>query len=436
MVGNKRAIILLFLNMIFYAIYDLKYVPIVIFEIIGTYFIYCQIQRNSYMKKMWLIIGVILEVSILCFFKFVDLFLESSDLALRILMPLGISYYTFKILSFIIDTYRGRGRNYKVTLLEYAVYVSFFPQIVCGPISRTDEIIPQLSKKYKVTEHELMEGISMILSGGYKKVVIADRLAVYTAAIFTNPLGYPALASWLAAFFFSVQIYCDFAGYSELAIGVCKILGFHCHKNFDNPYFAANIKEFWNRWHISLSTWLRDYVYIPLGGNKVGKVRKKFNIMVTFLVSGIWHGVGLNYLCWGAYHGLLNILSIKKSSNKIILLIQTIGTFICVTFGWIMFHAGSFTNGIRYIQNMFTDVAINYNVIVSSVIPFTGDYSSVSYFLIVVIFIIVLFIFELREYTRSIQSLEKSLYSRSAFYLFAIMFFGIIGQNSFLYANF
>lgn len=158
--------------------------------------------------------------------------------------------------------------------------------------------------------------------------------------------------------------------------------------------------------------------------------------MVTFLVSGIWHGVGLNYLCWGAYHGLLNILSIKKSSNKIILLIQTIGTFICVTFGWIMFHAGSFTNGIRYIQNMFTDVAINYNVIVSSVIPFTGDYSSVSYFLIVVIFIIVLFIFELREYTRSIQSLEKSLYSRSAFYLFAIMFFGIIGQNSFLYANF
>ena len=152
MVGNKRAIILLFLNMIFYAIYDLKYVPIVIFEIIGTYFIYCQIQRNSYMKKMWLIIGVILEVSILCFFKFVDLFLESSDLALRILMPLGISYYTFKILSFIIDTYRGRGRNYKVTLLEYAVYVSFFPQIVCGPISRTDEIIPQLSKKYKVTE--------------------------------------------------------------------------------------------------------------------------------------------------------------------------------------------------------------------------------------------------------------------------------------------
>lgn len=435
MIGNKRAIILLLLNLIFYAICDLKYVPIIILEIISTYFIWCKMKTSFHMKKKWLIIGVILEVSILCFFKYVDFFLETNDVSLRILMPLGISYYTFKILSFLIDAYK-REENYKVTLLEYAVYVSFFPQIVCGPISRADEIIPQLNKKYKVTEHALMEGITMILSGGFKKFVIADRLAVYTTAIFANPLSYPALACWMGAFFFSVQIYCDFAGYSELAIGLCKILGFNCRKNFDNPYFAVNIKEFWSRWHISLSTWLRDYVYIPLGGNRVGKIRKNFNIVLTFLISGIWHGVGLNFLCWGAYHGLLNIVSIRKSTNKIILFIQTIGTFICVMFGWVMFQADSLINGIVYIQNMFTDIVINYNAIVNSIIPFTGDYSSVSYFLIVVVFIFILFIFELREYTRNIKSLKKLLYIRSAFYLLAILFFGVIGHNSFLYANF
>lgn len=414
---------------------DVKYLPIMVLEIIITYFIYRRMKNAIHVKKAWMISGIILEVFVLGYFKYTGFLIGNKGGALRILMPLGISYYTFKILSFIIDAYKNE-KDDNVTFIQYAAYVSFFPQIMCGPISRADEIITQFNRRCKLAEEELVDGLGLILSGLFKKIVIANRLSLYTNAIFENPSGYPALASWLAAFFFSIQIYCDFAGYSEISIGICKILGFNCRENFNKPYFSANIKEFWDRWHISLSTWLRDYIYIPLGGNRQGKMRKNFNIMVVFLVSGIWHGSGLNFICWGIYHGLLNIFSIKRSNNKILLCIQELGTFVCVTFGWIIFNTESLTSGIKYIMNMFTNLSINYNVIVNSVLPFTGDYSCLSYFLTVCIYIFVLFIFELREYTESVKSYEKSLRIRGSFYLSAILFFGVIGQSSFLYANF
>lgn len=432
---NRKTIIILILNVAFYALCDVKYLPIIAFEILASFWIYCQIVKRNKAKKVWLISGIVLEVIILGFFKYADFFLKGRTDALRILMPLGISYYTFKILSFLIDAYRQETEKH-VTLMQYATYVSFFPQIMCGPISRTDEIIPQLNRKDKITEKELTDGFGMIISGLFKKMVIADRLSAYTETIFMNPVNYPALASWIAAFLFSIQIYCDFAGYSEIAIGICKILGFQCRANFDKPYLSCSIKEFWNRWHKSLSTWLRDYIYIPLGGNRCGRLRKNINILITFFVSGIWHGNGLNFICWGMWHGLLNILSIKKSDKKIVVFFQTVGTFICVTFGWIMFKAESFTSGIKYILNMFSNLRINYNIIVDSIIPFTGDYSCLSYFIIVCTFILILFIFELREYTGNVKSQEKSLYFRSSFYLLATLLFGIVGQSSFLYANF
>lgn len=435
MIRNRKTIIILILNALFYAACDIKFLPVMVLEIIGTYFISCRITRDIRAKKVWLMIGIILEVLILGYFKYADFFLGNRKDALRILMPLGISYYTFKILSFLIDAYKNE-ENTHVSLIQYAAYVSFFPQIMCGPISRADEIIPQFGRKDKVTEKELMDGFSMILSGLFKKIVIADRLSSYTNVIFANPHGYPALASWMAAFFFSIQIYCDFAGYSEISIGFCKLMGFNCLENFNKPYFSASIKEFWNRWHISLSTWLRDYIYIPLGGNRQGKVRKNLNIMVTFLVSGIWHGNRLNFIFWGIYHGVFNILSVKKSKNKIILCIQMTGTFMCVTFGWIMFHVESLADGADYIHNMFTNLSIDYNVIVNSIMPFTGDYSCMSYFLIVCLAILVLFVFELGEYRGNVKSYERSMCVRGSFYLLATLLFGIVGQSSFLYANF
>lgn len=435
MKANRKIIIILILNAAFYALCDVKYLPIMTFEILASFWTYCQIVKRNKTKKVWLICGIALEVLILGFFKYADFFLDGKADALRIIMPLGISYYTFKILSFLIDAYREKMES-NVTLLQYAAYVSFFPQIMCGPISRANEIIPQLNRKEKITEKELLDGFGMIISGIFKKMVIADRLSSYTETIFTNPLNYPTLASWIAAFLFSIQIYCDFAGYSEIAIGVCKVFGFQCRANFNKPYFSYSIKEFWNRWHISLSTWLRDYIYIPLGGNRRGRLRKNINILITFLVSGIWHGNGLNFICWGIWHGLLNILSVKKSDKNVVVFFQTVGTFICVTFGWIMFKAESFTSGMQYILNMFSNIKINYNTIVDSIIPFTGDYSCLSYFIIVGIFILILFIFELWEYKESVKSQEKLLYFRSSFYLLATLLFGIVGQSSFLYANF
>lgn len=433
--NNKKASILLILNLIFYAICDLKYLPIIGMEIIGSYGVYYNIKKENRLKKFYLVLGIMLEVCILGYFKYADFFLANKSDGLRILMPLGISYYTFKILSFLIDAYRGKI-EYEITLLHYAVYVSFFPQIMCGPISRADELIKQLRGNCKITEEKVQVGLEKIVSGIFKKFVIADRLLVYTDVIFSNSIGYPTIARWMAAFFFAIQIYCDFAGYSEIAIGICNILGFECTANFDKPYFSANIKEFWGRWHISLSTWLRDYIYIPLGGNRVSKIRRYINVMITFLISGIWHGNGLNFICWGGGHGILSILLVKRSKKRWILFFQTIGTFICVMFGWIMFRAESFLDGVNYIVNMFRDFNLDYDVIVASIMPFTGDYSCVSYFLVVCILIAILFIIELQEYVGRVRISEKSSYIKSSFYLLMILLFGVIGQSSFLYANF
>lgn len=432
---NIKMNIILTINLIFYAVCDIKYLPIIVAEIVYSYFIYGKIKKNGTAKKLWLFCGIAVVIVVLGYFKYADFFLGDKSGSVRLLMPLGISYYSFKIISFLVDTYRGNQEN-NVTFVQYATYVSFFPQIMCGPISRADEIITQLNGNCKVTEKKMLEGLALILSGLFKKFVIADRIAIYTAAIFAQPDGYPALASWIAAFLFAVQIYCDFAGYSEIAIGVCNMLGFTCRANFNTPYFSSSIKEFWDRWHISLSTWLKDYIYIPLGGNRRGKARKNINLLFTFLVSGIWHGSGLNFICWGIYHGVLNMFPVKRSENKFILFIQTIGTFISVMFGWIMFNAKSFQAGLAYIVNMFTGFRVNISVIVDSILPFTGDYSCLSYFVVVSFFILMLFVLEWRNYAGKVKNQQKSLYIRSSFYLMAVLLFGIVGQSSFLYANF
>lgn len=432
---NKKTIIILILNIIFYATLDVRFLSLLLSEIIITYFIYLKIAANTKSRKIWLIIGIILEITVLAYFKYADFWVADKDASFKILMPIGISYYTFKILSFLFESYKNEKNNH-IELLPYAAYVSFFPQIICGPIARADEIIPQFKCKSRLTETELIEGFGMILSGLFKKIVIADRLSVYTDAIFDNPSHYPALAGWIAAFLFSIQIYCDFAGYSEISIGICRLMKIRCSENFNKPYFSANIKEFWNRWHISLSTWLRDYIYIPLGGNKHGRMRKHINVMLTFLISGIWHGNGLNFIYWGILHGILNILSVERAKSKVVACIQVAATFVSVTFGWILFRAESFGDSIQYIKNMFVGFSINYSVIVDSIIPFTGDYSCAAYFMAVMTFILVLFILELCEYIGIVKSYERVQCIKSSFYLLAVLLFGVAGQNSFLYANF
>ena len=243
----KKKIFILLIDLLLYFVLDARYVWLVVLEIFSTYFVSCNIRKieNKSQKKRFLIFGSLFVVSILAFFKYVNFFITNSNITLQIVMPLGISYYSFKMLSFMIDNYWGKI-TYPVSLIDYAVYVSFFPQMMCGPISRADEIIEQLNGDCSITVDKVTMGIQLLFAGAFKKYVIADRLAVYTSKIFATPASYPALAAWIAAFFFSVQIYCDFAGYSEIAIGVSNIIGFKYKSNFKRTaiYYRIYIKNY------------------------------------------------------------------------------------------------------------------------------------------------------------------------------------------------
>lgn len=436
LVPNKfKNIILLFFNFIFYLICDARYILLILFEIIWSFFAAKIITRSKKKRKCYLILAILPIIVVLCYFKYAIFFIDNNLDLLKILMPLGISYYTFKIISFLVDSYK-KDIESEVNFINYSIYISLFPQITCGPISRPNSILLQLGEERKLTESKNIMGISLIISGIFKKVVIADRLSGYVGSIFDNPALYPGLASWLAAFFYTIQIYCDFSGYSEIAIGICKLFGLDVDMNFDKPYFSRSIREFWKRWHISLSSWLRDYIYIPLGGNQGRKWRKQVNILITFLVSGIWHGNGFNFIIWGLYHGILNMIPVKKSEKKIILSCQMIGTFVLVMFGWIIFRAQSVSAGLMFIKGMFCNLRISMTTIIDSVRPFTGDYSCFAYLLIVLLFIFILFVLELKEYLGKIKNKMYFSYVKNFIYILSIILFGAIGENSFIYANF
>jgi len=426
---------LLFLNVLFYSLCDFRFLFLIFLGIVWSYYIGRFIINNPKLRKLYLCFGIFPIVVILCFFKYYNFFVPEGEDVLKIVMPLGISYYTFKIISYMVDVYQ-RKQSIEDTFVEYATYVSFFPQIICGPISRSEDIMGQLRHLSRISSELMSDGIGLILSGLFKKLVIADRLNIYVNTIFTNPSGYPALALWMAAFFYTIQIYCDFAGYSEIAIGVANLLGIKCKANFQLPYFSYSIKDFWRRWHISLSSWLRDYIYIPLGGNRKGVLHKNINIILTFLLSGIWHGTGINYLFWGIYHGFFNLFNYKRASSVWKSVLQITVTFIVVMFGWIFFKAATLQTAFSYIASMFINFRISLETIVASVLPFTGDFSCLAYLLCVCLFIIILFVMEYRDFVGRVRDIKKAKTVRTVIYISSVILFGVIGQSSFLYANF
>ena len=423
-----KKIFLLIASIIFYLYLDAKYFLLLLFEIIVSYLIAKLLEKKK--SKTYLISGIAVVVFILAFFKYSGFIIRKTSLSLNILMPIGISYYSFKIISYLIDTYKNTI-DYKVSFLDYFIYVSFFPEILSGPISRPKEIIEQLNKTNTITKEKIVRGIELILDGLFKKYVIANRIANYTSLVFGTYGSYPSFALWLSMFLFSIQLYCDFDGYSKIAIGVSKIIGFDINDNFKTPYFSYNIKQFWKRWHISLSSWLKDYIYIPLGGNKCSKLRNKINVLITFVISGIWHGNTINYLIWGIYHGIANILSFKKPKNKLDNFFKTLGTFIIVSFGWVIFSIQDLKSIVSYITKMFKGFSLSYNNIVLSIFPFTNDYSCSAYFLCICIFILILFIFEFND-----QNNKAKIPVRIVIYILSIALFGKFGTSSFLYANF
>lgn len=427
-----RPMILLLAGCIFYALCDYRYLALVILEVLISFWIGKELFKNK--SKLLVATGVVISISFWGFFKAIGIFSNYQVGALKLLMPIGISYYSFKIIGYYVDIYRGKIDS-PLQLLEYSNYIIFFPQMICGPIGRTPKFIEQYRNWKDRVDIPLADGIILILSGMFKKYVIADRLVTYIDAVYGDYSSFPTLALWMGAFFYTIQIYCDFAGYSEIAIGISRLMGIETENNFNLPYLAYSIKDFWRRWHISLSTWFRDYVYISVGGSRCGKIRKCFNILLTFLVSGLWHGNGCQFIIWGLYHGLINLIPVKEAKNQLVKVLQCVFTFILVAIGWVMFRSATMADGFKYIGKMFTGISLNmfeYNAIVSSVMPFTNDYSCVAVFLTVMIMIVLLFVMELREYKgHKIKDVVKV-----PIYVATLILFGIVGSNSFLYANF
>ncbi|MBR4758695.1 MAG: MBOAT family protein [Lachnospiraceae bacterium] len=328
------------------------------------------------------------NLGILFFFKYFDFSLSILSRLLlpvypqglhnpfQLLLPVGISFYTFQALSYTADVCSGRMKAEK-SLLTYALYVSFFPQLVAGPIERSENLLPQI-KQYetiRLADHDrIVSGLFLMVWGFFMKMVIADRLAVFVDSVFDAHQAYGSLILIAAAVCFAFQIYCDFGGYSMIAIGCAKVLGISLMENFNAPYLADSIRDFWHRWHISLSTWFRDYLYIPLGGNRKGKLRKHANLLLTFLCSGLWHGAGMHFVIWGGLHGIYQIIgsalgdmkkkgkSGQKAEQKPIFLWKKIpriiGTFILADLAWIFFRADSITDALSFIRGILTRFSV------------------------------------------------------------------------------
>lgn len=328
-------------------------------------------------KRYYLLLSIILNFGMLFIYKYFD-FLNSSihvlmdRLSVRwpvpnldLLLPVGISFFTFQAVGYTIDVYRGQVKAEK-HFGYYALFISFFPQLVAGPIERSKHLLPQFREVHFFDFNNLEAGIKQMIWGFFMKLVVADRLAMYVQPVYGNLELHNGTTILLATIFFAFQIYCDFAGYSNIAIGTARIMGFDLMNNFKRPYFATNITEFWHRWHISLSTWFRDYVYIPLGGNRFGHTRTKFNLFVTFMVSGIWHGANWTFLVWGGLHGVLQVIEksfgkIKESKSTVLNLssvLKVFLTFSFVTVTWIFFRASGIDQAFIAINRILTTSGI------------------------------------------------------------------------------
>lgn len=362
----------IFLLVVSYALY-IQWRPVYALVLAGvtlvTYFFAILIPRSRHPKSL-LTLGVLLALLPLAFFKYFD-FVNSSVsqllnhigfsfqlMGLNWAVPVGISFFTFQALSYLWDVYYKRQVPER-DIVDYSLYVSFFPCILSGPINRASLVIPQLKAvRPYFDDKKAVAGLKLLLWGMFMKVVVADRVALYVDVVFDNYARYSGLSCLLASFFYTIQIYADFAGYSLMALGVGKVLGFEFTENFKRPYFAVSVTDFWHRWHISLSTWLRDYVYIPLGGSRCSKIRNYWNIFVTFFVSGVWHGANWTFIVWGCMHGIAQIVEKmlglqKKQPGGILRVLMIIITFIVVNFAWIFFRMPTLSDAYAVIWRIF-----------------------------------------------------------------------------------
>jgi alginate O-acetyltransferase complex protein AlgI len=463
-VANKnfkfQNILLLIASYFFYACWDWRFLFLLIFSTLLDYFTGLKMSgfENKSHRRFWFWLSITVNLGFLGIFKYYNFFAHSfadalsnfglhvNPWTLNVILPVGISFYTFHGLSYVIDIYKGKIKAEK-NFIDYAVFVSFFPLLVAGPIERATHLLPQIQHKRIFTYKNAVDGLRQILWGLFKKIVVADQCASYANLIFNHPSGYSGSTLILGAVFFTFQIYADFSGYSDIALGTARLFGIELLRNFAFPYFSRDIAEFWRRWHISLSTWFRDYLYIPLGGSKGGVWMKVRNTFTIFLVSGFWHGANWTFIIWGLLNAIFIMPSIIFNTNRNNLDIVAKGkhlpslkdflsiliTFCLTVFAWIFFRAENLHHALFYVENIFTRSLFK--------IPyFSGIGLAIPLFFFLILFVVIEWL--QREHQYAIQYLGGNWHRMARwlgyfFLMITIYYFSTVDSNQqFIYFQF
>ncbi|WP_276497264.1 MBOAT family O-acyltransferase [Pontibacter litorisediminis] len=467
---NRRWIILLLASYYFYMSWKPAYTLILVASTLIDYTSGRMMGRYSEddkdKRRPWLYLSLFANLGVLLLFKYYNFFNDSArDLALaldvpyampafELLLPMGISFYTFQTMSYSIDVYNGRIKPER-HLGIFALFVSFFPQLVAGPIERAGNLLGQLHQGHEFSYYRVVAGLRRMAWGFFKKIMIADNLALMVNQVYNNPTEYDGVSHIIATVFFAFQIYCDFSGYSDIAIGAAQVMGFRLMENFRSPYFAKTIPEFWSRWHISLSTWFRDYLYIPLGGNRVVKWRWYYNLFIVFLVSGLWHGANWTFIVWGALHGIYQVFGIltKEKRNALVQRIglnrspqvykwvQVLTVFFLVCFSWIFFRANSISDAF-YIVTQSASVLTNPAQVLS--LDWSHDVFMQQGFKVFAVSVVAIAIMETVHLIQRNGSVSQLIMQRPAWVrwgiyyaaIVAVLLFGQFGHQEFIYFQF
>lgn len=469
-----RWVLLLTASAVFYMAFIPIYILVLIITIIIDYCAGIWIEQSTGRKRKFFLVTSIVSTSLVLFiFKYFNFFNANLSAlaqflhwnypisALDIILPIGLSFHTFQSLSYVIEVYRGRQKaEYNFGI--YSLYVMFYPQLVAGPIERPQNLLHQFYEYHPFDYRRISDGLKLMLWGFFKKIMIADRLAPFVNQAYNDPTSFQGVSLILATVFFAYQIYCDFSGYSDIAIGAARVMGFNLMKNFNQPYVSKSISEFWKRWHISLSTWFRDYLYLPLGGNRVLKLQWYANLMITFVVSGFWHGANWTFILWGLFHGFYLVFGIitKPAREYLVKIsglsrlpriynfIQTITTFILVSLAWVFFRANNVETAWYIIINMLNGAGDYLHKIVNNLgqshsgllAPFLMGNTREELF-IALISIVVLELIQFAQRTAGIQLFfdRQPRYVRWAAYyviVFSILILGVYKKTPFIYYQF
>jgi alginate O-acetyltransferase complex protein AlgI len=458
--GTPRRAFTLAASYYFYMCWNIRYVSIIWAITLIDFAAGILIERAQTVsaKRTWLMLSLGSNLGLLIVFKYFNFLSTSvtqalhlagfsdSPILLQVILPIGLSFHTFQAMSYTIDVYKGKSAAER-SLLNYALYVAFFPQMVAGPIERPNHLLPQLRLDHRFDWTNIRTGGRRALWGLFKKMVIADGVSPFVNMVYGHPDRFVGSALLLATVLFALQIYCDFSGYSDMAVGIARMMGYDLTINFRRPYFATSVADFWHRWHISLSTWFRDYVYIPLGGNRVAVPRYYLNILVTFLLSGIWHGANYTFLIWGGFHGVCLILShasapLRKSLRaalgiesmpRLLNAFRIVFTGALVTLGWVFFRASSLSQALYIIGHMWPLKSFDPYIFVKAGIQ-RADLPFLIFFVAAMFFVEWII-----EHPETRPALWSNRGFRVAMYyacIFAIIFYGVFGHVDFIYFQF